>query len=40
MPDTPFHEWTPCEVHGHRWPDDPEDGTSCTDCGEPRDEED
>lgn len=27
--DTRWHEWTPCEFHGHKF----QDG-SCVDCGE------
>lgn len=39
MSDVPFHEWTPCEMHGHRFSfeDDPDEVyDTCVDCGEPR----
>lgn len=35
MEDTNWHEWTPCEMHGHRFTLGDETFSTCVDCGEP-----
>lgn len=36
MEETPFHEWTACEVYGHEFTDGAGERIDhCCDCGEP-----